>query len=107
MVLLEIWEDERALAHIYLDAPSVDEAIRNLGTLREKLPDPIPEDLDPNARMEAVVSPVWKIPYPDQYEGHRTLALRHNRYGWLGFLLPEREAQAIADWLTRPFRSPK
>ncbi len=27
------------------------------------------------------------------------LALRHSRYGWLSFILPDKEARALGQWL--------
>jgi hypothetical protein len=93
----------RALAHVALEAPELDSLVRLLADLRAGLGDPVPASLDAGARLVALVDPAWqaRLPSsPDAPEGV-TLALRHPGLGWLGFLLPPREAAVLGQSLVQ------
>jgi hypothetical protein len=97
---LELWMNGEPLGHINLATPELEQVIHQLAGHRAMHADEVPRDLDPGARLNAVVDPVWRV------AGHRTpqgrlLALRHPGLGWLSFVIPDHEAWAIACWLTR------
>jgi hypothetical protein len=85
-VVIQIEEDKRALAHILLDSATTENHI--------------PTELDPGSRLEALIDPIWHIPNYRREQG-RILALRHPGLGWLSFVLTDKEAASIAEWLTK------
>jgi hypothetical protein len=101
--IVEIWEGDRLLVRHPFDAASLDEHIRNLADLRAQMKDVVPRQLDPGARLEAELDPVWKATDKNPPEG-RLLALRDPGFGWLGFVFTDKEAAAIAKWLTKERR---
>lgn len=98
-VVLELRQDEKALARIILDAPTVHDLIRNLAKCRAALLETIAVELDPGARIEVTQSPAWRI--PDKHSGSfgTVLALRHPGMGWLGFVIEPERAQQIGQAL--------
>ncbi len=98
---LELWSGESAIGHILLEAPEIDGLIEQLMNARETLADAVPHGLDPGTRTAALVDPVWRIPKRLQ-DGDRALYLRHPGLGWLAFLFPEHEAEAISRQLIDP-----
>ncbi len=99
-VTIELWMDDKPLGHILLDGATLEDHIHKLAGHRSQLKEEVPRELDPGSRLEALVDPVWRIPGQPSEHG-RVLALRHPGLGWLSFVFPEKEAAAIAEWLTR------
>jgi hypothetical protein len=98
--LLHLVVNDKPLGHIYYDAAGLSALIEGLSNLRAAMADEIPRELDPGSRLPAVVDPIWRIPEQPQHGG-KLLALRHPGLGWIGCLLPIKEARAIAHWLLR------
>jgi hypothetical protein len=105
---IQLEEDGKPLGHIFLDGPSAEKVAHDIGRHRAGLKDEVTPELDPNSRLAAIVNPGWKIPGYKLQEG-RILALRHPGLGWVSFVIPEDQAERIADWLTKdlPIGSPK
>jgi hypothetical protein len=99
-VILELWMDGRPLGHIQFDGATAEKHIHDVGRHRANLSDPVTPTLEPGARLEALVDPAWRSPEYRLPEG-RILSLRHPGLGWLTFVLPDKEAAAIAEWLTK------
>jgi hypothetical protein len=98
-VVIELSMDGKPLGHIELDSASVEKHIHDLAQHRANLIDPVTPTLDAGSRLEAIVDPRWRVPKP--IEQGRVLALRHPGLGWLSFVFPDKEARAIAEWLTK------
>lgn len=98
-VAVEIREDGQPLAHAIMEAPELEECIAMLSQARAMLADQVPEDLDFGTRLTALVDPRWRHPGSQPPEG-KVLSLRHPGLGWITFVFPEHEAQAIADYLS-------
>jgi len=95
--IFELWEDDKALAHILLDAPALDQLIFRLSQIRSAMRETVSPELDPGARIETIEEPAWRI--PDKHSGDARklmLILRHPGLGWLGFLLEKTRALAIS-----------
>jgi hypothetical protein len=99
-VILELWMDGKALGHILLDPSTAEQHIHDLGKARAALSEPVIPSLEIHSRLEAVIDPGWVIPAERLPQG-KVLCLRHPGFGWLSFVLPDKEAAAIAEWLTR------
>jgi hypothetical protein len=99
-VVIQIEEDKRALAHILLDSATTENHIHDLAKHRAALLEQVPTELDPGSRLEALIDPIWHIPNYRREQG-RILALRHPGLGWLSFVLTDKEAASIAEWLTK------
>lgn len=97
---IELWMNDQALGHINLAAADLDAFIHKLGQHRAAMPDQVPAELDPGARIEAVSDPIWRIPDVEAQKA-RVLCLRHPGLGWLGFTFPDHEAKEIAQWLSK------
>jgi hypothetical protein len=90
--ILEMHEDGKPLAHLYLDAAELEGLIRDLAKIRATMADQVAPALDPGGRLDLERSPAW---IADTRDGNAVLALRHPGMGWLGFLLEMEKAQAI------------
>ena len=97
---LETFVDGESVSWVDLDGPGLDWLIANLAAARAGLAAPVPETLDPAQPLDLTEDPSWWIFDPDA-EG-QTLALRHPGLGWLGFFLPQAQADEIAGWLRKP-----
>lgn len=75
------------------DAADLDELIVALGAVRAALADPVPEELEPPARVPTVRDPAWLC---ETQDGRRIACFRHPGYGWLAFSLAEDDAEALA-----------
>jgi hypothetical protein len=95
-VYLELQMDGKALGHMYLSAPDMEDHIRAAAKNRAQLSDTVAMDLDPGWRLETFANPVWRTAVHN--EGI-VLALRHPGLGWLSFLLPRAEARKLGRWL--------
>ena len=92
--------DDKPLGHIELDAATLEDHIHKLAAHRSRLAEEVPRDLDPGSWLEALIDPIWRFPGQRSEHG-RILALRHPGLGWLSFILPDKEARAMAEWLTK------
>jgi hypothetical protein len=104
-VVIQIEEDEKPLAHIFLDSATLETHIHDLAKHRALLKDEVPRDLDPGSRLATVVDPVWRIP-GQHPPGLKVVVLRHSGFGWLSFALPHSEVRAIAESLTKDLLPP-
>jgi hypothetical protein len=93
-------KDGPALAHMLFDSTALDKHISDLAKHRAQLNEPVPPDLDPGSRFEAIVDPAWKVDGVRLAAG-RVLLLRHPGLGWLSLVLPDKEAASIAEWMTK------
>ena len=91
--------DGADLGHMFLDAGDLSGLIANLAKARADMADMVPLNLDPHARLEAVVDPSWQLA-PDS-GGLRNLALRHPGLGWLAFRMNMESSQRLGSGLSR------
>jgi hypothetical protein len=98
--VIEMWMDGKPLGHVIFDAATLEGHISVLADQRANMVDEVPKELEPGARLEAIVDPAWRVPANHPAEGI-VLALRHPDLGWLSFVFPHKEARSIADWLTK------
>ena len=106
--VVEMREDDKALAHMTFDAATLEGLIRRLGECRATMTETVADELDPGSRLEVLPFPAWKV--PDTHSGPSgtlLLALRHPGLGWLGFLLEEARARQIGTALTNRPPSPQ
>lgn len=92
--VIEMHEDGKPLAHMFVDASSLEEVIERLGDLRAHMAEGVPLDLDPCSRIKATSFPSWRI--PDTHsgpDGTVLFALRHPGLGWIGYILDEATAR--------------
>jgi hypothetical protein len=84
---------------IELHAQELDALLHKLAEMRAEVRPEVPYQLE-KATMVAEVNPGWRT-YPSLHPSLNglTLNLRHSGYGWLGFVLPYKEAQNLAAWL--------
>ena len=99
-LVVELRQNGKALGHVILDPATAESHIHALAKHRETLTDPVTPELEIGSYLDAVYNPVWRVPAARHKEG-RVLALRHPGLGWLAFVLPDREAAQIAEWLTK------
>ena len=93
--VLEMHEDGNPLAHMLVDASTLEAVIRQLAVLRSQMAEEVTPALDPMSRLEAVPQPAWLVPNQHSGPGGVLMALRHPGYGWLGFLLEKENAHAL------------
>jgi hypothetical protein len=107
--VIELHEDGKALAHITLDAASLEGVIRELGRVRSNMNEIVPLELDPGARIETTPPSSWRV--PGAHNGPTEtllLALRHPGLGWLGYLFDEVNARKLGKALLEtPVTQPK
>lgn len=85
------------LGHIVLQAPELEDFVKSLGQLRAAMAEPVALDVDPGSRISAIHDPAWRLRLlPSQGV---LLVLRHPGLGWLGNLLPLKEARVLGQSL--------
>lgn len=87
-----------------LAAPKVDELIEKIGFARAAMNDRSISEQSPMTVLEfTVVNPEWRASADIALGGNQAdsvaIALRHSGYGWLSFVLPDKEANALGRWL--------
>jgi hypothetical protein len=97
---VQLEQNDKALGYILFDGASAEQHMHNVARHRAELNDGVAPDLDPGARLEAIVDPTWRTPKYRLQEG-RILSFRHPGLGWLTFVVPDKEAASIAEWLTK------
>ena len=89
--IIELWMEGEPLGHINLPAAELEGFIHQLARHRRRMAEEVPHDLDPGARLEAEVDPVWR--WPKKWSGGgaegKMLVLRYPGFGWLAFVFPE------------------
>lgn len=95
-VFIETWKDGRQAAWLGLEAPELDQFIRQLAQCRATLSEQVAEALEPNARLKAVFHPNANV---SPIEQGRLLALRHPGLGWVSFVFSDDEARRLAELL--------
>jgi hypothetical protein len=99
-VVMQLEEDGKPLGHILFDGATAEKHIHDVGSHRANLKEQVTPDLDPGSRLLAVVDPAWRVP-GERHPAGRILCFRHPGLGWLSFVLPDKEAASIAEWLTK------
>jgi hypothetical protein len=87
-----------------LGSSQADELLEKIGRARAALHDKRMSEQGPLAVLEfSVVSPAWRTSPDIALEGPDAdsiaLGLKHSTYGWLTFVLPDKEARALGEWL--------
>jgi hypothetical protein len=106
---LQLEEDDKPLGHILFDGATAEKHIHDVARHRAELAEQVTPELDPGSRLEAIIDPIWRVQGYRLTEG-RLLSFRHPGLGWLSFVLPDKEAVSIAEWLTKddvPLRETK
>ena len=98
-VAVEMHIDGELKAHILFDAATLEDNIHMLAKARAGMKDQVTPKLEAGMRLEAIVDPAWQTEARHD-AGGVMLALRHPGFGWVSFLLPQTEAQALGASLT-------
>jgi hypothetical protein len=93
--------DGEVLAQRKMNAQDIDDTIRNLAEIRERMADQIPDSMEPSFRMKPTPMPAWIVPETHPFGDGKMLVLRHPGFGWLGFYLEPKRAKEIAFWLAK------
>jgi hypothetical protein len=104
-VVMELSRDNKVIAKLVLDTSQVDILISEMGRMRTKLangpsanpPSNLPLEFNPRWFIEGV----YYTAGVDPGKG-RLLKLRDAGFGWIGFVIPELEANHMARGLTDP-----
>lgn len=99
--VLQMELDGKPMVHQLQDESGLSALIDQLAALRASMAEEVPRELDPGARLVAVTDPVWRSQDSKTPGFAKLLALRHPGLGWLTFLLPEKEARALAEFLLK------
>jgi hypothetical protein len=91
--------DDELVCDVPLEPEDVVDAVHKIGNARAAIAE-VPFDTEPVGKYREVDNPTWRIPnYTDG--GDRLLLLRHPAMGWTSFRLPQKEANSMAEWLTK------
>jgi hypothetical protein len=99
-VRIEFHADDRLVGWIALEAPELEDFIHQLAEHRASLADEVPKVLDPGTWFIAQIDPTWHVSRKKVEQG-QALLLRHPGFGWLSFVLSNRQALKLAGMLTR------
>src|SRR5712675_892082 len=81
-VVIQIEDDGNPLAHVILDAASVEKHIHDLAKDRSQLKEGVTPRLEMGSRLETILNPHWHGPDFRLDEG-RILSVRHPGLGWV------------------------
>ena len=95
MVVLQFYEDGKALGHLLLTGAETEHLIGRLSDGRASLAESVPVTLDPGSRLPVTAAPEWAVRERPPGEASKVLALRHPGIGWLAFHLEKDRAEAI------------
>jgi hypothetical protein len=97
IILTTLTEDS---AQVELSSAGLGLLIQRLAFVRAQMNDPVPNTLDAGVQTLVALDPIWRTERPPHpgLEGI-LVTLRHNGFGWLGFLLPDHEARSMGTWL--------
>jgi hypothetical protein len=85
---------------ITLDITQVEKLIFQLAAARESMSEPVADEIESGTKLLCVVDPAWRTKlYPHPSIVGPVLSLRHPGFGWLSFILPFNEADALGRWL--------
>jgi hypothetical protein len=101
--IITMCKDGDPIGYIVLDAASLETHISIVAKQRGQMRDKVPRDPDPGSRLEVTIDAVWTTADDDPAVtggNGKVLALRDPGFGWLAFFFPDKEAAAIAGWLT-------
>lgn len=87
-----------------LETAQVDDLAEKINRARAALHDRRLSDDGPLTVLEfSDVNPAWRVSPHVALDGPKAdsvaIGLRHSVYGWLSFVLPDREARALGKWL--------
>jgi hypothetical protein len=83
---------------VKFDAATVDKFVRDVCSYRARMNEKVPPELDPNARLETIVFPVWQGE-ENRSDTNKRIAIRHPGYGWTSYLLSQEQVTAMASYL--------
>ena len=104
-VCVELLKSGKPADMVRFDAVDLDELIAMLGVSRAVMKEPMAAEPISYRCVRGCPDLPWRIDLPPHpsLQG-LMLRLRHGYFGWLTFLLPHREAAALADWIVRNAR---
>jgi hypothetical protein len=98
---LDLFEQDKRVGRMVLDASGLQEVINNLAKVRAKMSDRVPFNIDLGSRFSSIKHPAWRL--QRYHDGTFALFLRHPGFGWLAFRLSGEEARQIGEGLmSRP-----
>lgn len=97
---LVVKRNDKIVCDVMLDGSELAEGLFAMIAARAALRDQVPMDLEPKVVIPDVINPRWYVP-DHTLEGNRQLIFRHPGIGWTAYLLPQHEANSIAEWLTK------
>jgi hypothetical protein len=97
-LMLRLGSGEDAPFMVALDTASVEALIAALGTARNQMLEPVPNDF--TTLPIAAFDPRWRVG-PDAGNKFTTFAIRHPGLGWAAYGFPRNETGNIAKWLRK------
>jgi hypothetical protein len=82
-----------------LNPGKVMELIRELSDLREALAPQVSTTIPAGQRHLVTPEPLWEISAEAREDG-KVLLIRHPGLGWLGFIIPHKDCERLAEKLT-------
>lgn len=95
---LDLFEDDKRIGRMVVDASGLQEIVDKLAKVRAKMPDRVPFNIDLGSRFSSTKNPEWRL--QRHHDGTFALFLRHPGFGWLAFRLSGEEASRIGEGLT-------
>ena len=98
--LLQMCADGEPLAHMIFDGAFLEREIRDLARFRTNIVEPVAEELEAGMDLEIQRAPKWEVPAQHSGpKGHVLMALRHEGYGWTGYMLEPEQARELGQAL--------
>ncbi|MEM7442552.1 MAG: hypothetical protein AAF414_04370 [Pseudomonadota bacterium] len=94
--LLQMCADGEPLAHMIFDGAFLEQEIRDLARFRTNLIEPVADELSDDLDLEIQRSPKWEVPAAHSGpKGNVLMVLRHEGYGWTGYMLDREAAKEL------------
>jgi hypothetical protein len=101
---LALLENGKPVGQTTVNVSELDNVIAGLGEIRVAMSEQVSAEPNrtPGMRELMIVDPAWRteMPVHPDLDGI-VVRLRHTAFGWLTFLLPNHEADALATWLSK------
>lgn len=89
--------DGEPISQVVYDASGLESVIQMLASHRQQMAEPVPETLEPGARIHGTLHPQWRITKNNETT---QLIICHPGFGWIAFVLSKEQARMIAGELS-------
>ena len=98
--LLQMCADGEPLAHMIFDGGFLERELRDLARFRTNLIEPVADELAEDMDLEIQREPKWEVPSEHSGpKGHVLMVLRHEGYGWTGYMMDPDRARELGQAL--------